>query len=100
MLNLIRTTALMLALSATSTFADDFSLRSAVGGGLGGVLGGFLGAELGGRSAAILGSGLGAAAGTAVATNNYPKYYDSDRYSQGPYCPSGQWKNGRCRGDD
>jgi hypothetical protein len=99
MLKPIRTMALTMALIATPALADDFSLRSAVGGGLGGALGGFLGAELGGRSAAILGSGLGAAAGTAVATDGYPKYYKGRDYRY-RNCPPGKWKNGRCRYDD
>jgi len=96
MLQSIRTMTLTLALATTPTFADDFSLRSAVGGGLGGALGGFLGAELGGRSAAILGSGLGAAAGTAVATDGYSRYYESRRDRSRP-CPRGYLENGRCR---
>lgn len=95
MLQRIRTLTITLALIATPTFADDFSLRSAVGGGLGGALGGFLGAELGGRNAAIVGSGLGAAAGTAVATTGYSRYY-RDRYYGSRPCPNGEWRNGRC----
>lgn len=96
MLQSIRTMTLTLALITTPAFADDFSLRSAVGGGLGGALGGFLGAELGGRSAAILGSGLGAAAGTAVATDGYSRYNEPRRYRD-RRCPRGYLKNGRCR---
>jgi len=96
MLQSTRALALTLTLIAAPTFADDFSLRSAVGGGLGGALGGFLGAELGGRSAAIVGSGLGAAAGTAVATDGYPRYYEGKGYRD-RHCPQGQWEKGRCR---
>lgn len=96
MLQSTRAIALTVALITTPTFADDFSLRSAVGGGLGGALGGFLGAELGGRSAAIVGSGLGAAAGTAVATDGYSRYYEGKRYRD-RHCPRGHWKKGRCR---
>lgn len=96
MLQSTQALALTLALITTTTLADDFSLRSAVGGGLGGALGGFLGAELGGRSAAIVGSGLGAAAGTAVATDGYSRYYEGNRYRD-QRCPPGQWEKGRCR---
>ena len=92
----IQTMTLALALIAGPASADDFSLRSAVGGGLGGALGSFLGAELGGRNAAIVGSGLGAAVGTAVATDDYPRYYDSRYRYRDDYCPKGQRKNGRC----
>ena len=100
MLQSTRALALTLTLIATPTFAGDFSLRSAVGGGLGGALGGFLGAELGGRSAAIAGSGLGAAAGAAVATDGYSRYYEGERYVA-RQCPPGQWHKGRClRSDD
>jgi len=94
MLRPIRHIALIMALTATPTMADDFSLRSAVGGGLGGALGGLLGAELGGRSAAVLGSGLGAAAGSAVATVGYPR--QDDRY-RSRNCSYEQWKIDRCR---
>jgi outer membrane lipoprotein SlyB len=92
----MRAMALVFTLLSASAAADDFSLRSAVGGGLGGALGSFLGAELGGRNAAIVGSGLGAAVGAAVATGGYDRY-DGRRYRyRDDYCPNGQWRNGRC----
>ena len=93
-----RAVFLAVAVIAAPAFADDFRTRAVVGGGLGGALGAFLGSELGGRSAAILGGGLGAAAGTAVATDGYPRYYESgDRYYRGGRCPPGHWRKNRCR---
>jgi hypothetical protein len=75
---------LTFAMPAAAAFADDQSVRAAVGGGLAGAVGGYLGSELGGRSGAIVGSGLGAALGSAVATDGYDdrRYYRDRKYRE------------------